>query len=818
MIVKLSAERNTILQSHNQTNLIMTTNRLLKTVLLFFIAFQLHAYNYINVQDPQFWDRDNGTIEEAQFTVHPRGAYMEVGMYLTLSAGNSRLEGHENPLEITMGFDLPDGAMVIDSWLWINDYVVRADIKDRWSASAIYEDIVGRRQDPSILFKQNDNQYELRVYPLQSDSTRRVKVTYLVPGNWSDGKVSIPLPTELLRSSQTPLANIQVQTFLNNDFKNPRFEQPVEASFLAATHATLGNHLAITIDANDLKSSLDLSLEVPMDNGVYLSTYQGKEENFYQMVLLPTQAFPIQKNSPKKVAVLIDYATGNSSLGKSAVVNEVRQRLLQHLTDQDQFNIFLSQADISPVSNEWLPADDATVNATFDAINSSSISTFSNLPNLLLKGINYIQDQGTGGELLLVSSATQVGQPEAANGYIEELRDLMSEELIPIHVSDYQDQNMQYFWINGTNYQGNEYFYSNITRLTNGEMNTIREHRSFSNTINNSLIDVAALEGILDVHTTLSDGFCYGRHDVSTARSFSSINHPLIQVGKYQGSFPFQIEASGVVNGEFFGGKMEIPSTRIEEGTTIHQTIWAGNYIQELEQENRTNSVVKEIIDWSLENRVLSFFTAFLALEIEQGGVACEDCVDETELDQIVVIQNDQVNDPNEPNKDSDTAINLPTDNPTDIATEDGPAPPLGAPPAAGPTGPAGPSGPTGGGTTGGGTGGGNADASETVTAINEVLADSLVHITASPNPFSEQTTITVKLGTTIDASQVSYAIYNVNGNRIRQFKVTPNSDNRYQFTWDGTDASGQTLAKGMYLFNVRTERGMKNLKLLYLK
>ncbi len=775
----------------------MTKNHLLQTVLLLLFSFQLHAYNYLYVQDPSFWDGDNGTLEEAQFTIHPRGAYMEVGMYLTISAGDTRLTQSENPLEFVMGFDLPDGSMVIDSWLWIEDEIIRADIKDRWSASAIYEDIVGRRLDPSILFKQDKNQYELRVFPLQADSTRRVKVTYLVPGNWQNGKVSIPLPTELLRTSLTPLREIQVQTFLNNDFKNPRFEQSVGSTFRSASHATLGNHLKINIREDFLKTSLDLVLDVPMENGVYVSQYEGKEESFYQMVLLPTEAFPLQESNPQKVAVLVDYASGKTSIGKQELLDEVERHLIQQLTDQDSFNLFLSQTDIVPVHNTWLPADDATIKSYFQNLSSNSVATFSNLPNLLLKGIQFVQTAGTGGELLLISSADQIGQPEIANDYIEELRSAMGGDIIPIHVSDYQDQNMQYFWINGINYVGNEYFYSNITRITNGELNTIREHRSVANTLMSTLSDLSSLEGILDVHTTLGDGFCYGRYDVSTERTFSAINQPLIQVGKYQGNFPFQIEASGVVNGDFFGGKMEIPAAAVQEGTAMHKTIWAGNYIQELEQESRTNSVVKEIIEWSLENRVLSFFTAFLALEVELGGVVCETCVDETNLNQLIVDMGDQLE---EGKSNTESEINLPPNQiGEDIAID-----------AEGGGGPAGPQGAPG--------VGGEVFDNDVLIATYEILADSLVHITASPNPFSEQTTITVELGRTIDANQVTYAIFDLQGQRVRSFKTSPNSDNRYQFTWDGTDASGQSLAKGMYLFNVRTERGMKNLKLLYLK
>jgi len=215
------------------------------SLLLLWSTLQLHAYNYIYVQDPQFWEQDQGTIEEAQFTIQPRGIYMEVGMYLTLSGRGAYFENEKRNVEIIMGFDLPENSIVIDSWLWINEDIIQADILDRWTASNIYNEIVGRRQDPSLLTKNGENQYELRVFPMQSDSTRRVKITYLVPGNWSNGEVSIPLPTGLLQSSRNPTTTIQVQSFLNNDFKNPSIAQLSRTAFEPSVHATFGAHTLV---------------------------------------------------------------------------------------------------------------------------------------------------------------------------------------------------------------------------------------------------------------------------------------------------------------------------------------------------------------------------------------------------------------------------------------------------------------------------------------------------------------------------------------------------------------------------------------------
>lgn len=779
----------------------MTPVKIFKiSLLLLWSTLQLQAYNYIYVQDPQFWEQDQGTIEEAQFTIHPRGIYMEVGMYLTLSGRGTYFENEQRNVEIIMGFDLPENSIVIDSWLWINEDIIQADILDRWTASNIYEDIVGRRQDPSLLTKNGDNQYELRVFPMQSDSTRRVKITYLVPGNWSNGEVSIPLPTELLQSSRNLTPTIQVQSFLNNDFKNPSIAQLGRTEFETAIHATLGAHTIATIPSTEIYNSLDFVLEAPTKNGVFLSRYEGVEENFYQLAVMPSTLFDLEKEHPKKVAILVDYEFNTPPFSKSDLLATLEKELLANLEETDSFNLLISQSNISPIFPTWVPADAASIRSAFSEIQEAELSNFSNLPDLLTTGIEYIKTQGTNGSLLLISNATQVGEPEIANLLISDLREDLQDHKIPIHVADY-DQSERGFWLNGIYYRGNEYFYTNITRITSGRLTSIKNETSLVNTINQSINSLEVLQGILDVHTTLEEGFCYGRYDLQASRTFNGINQPILQVGKYQGSFPFEIEASGVINESFFGENIRIPASDVATGNKIDAIIWAGNHIHQLEKEPYSNETNSEIVEWSLANRVLSFFTAFLALEVAQGGVVCNNCIDETDPE-IVIAGGDGNN-----MGTTDTDISIPqrddvaVDQDIEGIPEGAPVDPIDAP--VGPTGPA---------------GGAGAEEDGAITAINNLALDTLITIEARPNAFHTSTTITVQLTNDFSSDQVQFAVYDLQGRPIQTFQTSPTTTNEYQFQWDARTSKGQAVSQGMYFFTVHTPLGNKHLKLIYLE
>ncbi|HXH19712.1 MAG TPA: hypothetical protein VNJ07_11585, partial [Chitinophagales bacterium] len=69
----------------------------------------------------------------------------------------------------------------------------------------------------------------------------------------------------------------------------------------------------------------------------------------------------------------------------------------------------------------------------------------------------------------------------------------------------------------------------------------------------------------------------------------------------------------------------------VNTGDTLTRKIWAGNFIYAREQEQQLNSTKREIIDTSLANRVLSLYTAFLALEPNDTISACETCEDDSD-------------------------------------------------------------------------------------------------------------------------------------------------------------------------------------------
>ncbi|MDD5570042.1 MAG: VIT domain-containing protein [Bacteroidales bacterium] len=590
------------------------------------------GYNSLRVGDPRnSWSTYQGTIEEAVLSVKPKGIYMEYGLYLTFSARGTYYTANDS-LEITFNFNLPENAIVYDSWLWVGNDIIRAKILDKWTASLIYENNVKRRVDPSILTKQSSTQYQLKVFPMMGNQTRKVKITFLMPAEWSKEKVAASLPLELLTTSLNELPKLHLFTWTDSLWNVPSIKDVTELNFQAKTDTVFGDYLTTEISSSYYNSKLKISFNTPLKNGYYLSKYStGGNEGIYQLALLPSPF--VDSTAHHKVAVLFDYDASNTTISVSELLLKTKNEMIENLSSKDSFNLIFSNLSIYRVSNYWLPADSLTIENTFNAL-TNPLSSYSNLTSLLSNGIDFIKNNDNNGEIVLISSSDQFGEYQNANTLINDILKLMNPS-IPIHIADFQDQSFAYYYIGSTYYYGNEYFYLNLSRITGGSFQRIRDGYSLSEIINLSFKYLSGTIKSFDLYTKLTTGICYSRYNLNASSDIAYINTPILQIGKYKGSFPFIAEFSGEYNSALFSKTINISEPITSD--SLNEEMWTGCFIKNLESQQQSNDIINEIIYNSLAERVLSIYTAFLCLE--DTNLICHNCKDETNL--VSVEEND---------------------------------------------------------------------------------------------------------------------------------------------------------------------------------
>jgi len=596
-------------------------------ILILFSTFSsISAQNSLQIINPQWgWWGEPGIIEEAALSIRPKGVFFEYGLYLTFSADQTYFDPLDS-LEVELKFNLHGNAFVHDSWLWIEDEIIQAEIMDEWTAGQIYNEIVGRNLDPSILFKR-DGYYELRVFPIMKGMPRKVKLTYMVPTNWTNNLVTASLPVEILRTSASQVENLKLIVYPNEKWDNPGILEYNDLDFESEIDTVFGEYKSVVIPKEYLSNSLTFSLKSPMESGFYLSTFTERNEDYYQLAVLPSEILTTEASN--NVMVLFDYESPNSSLSKTDILNGVKLAMLNYLNDSDSFNIAFSKLNIERISEVWLPADSITIENTFANITTANLANYSNLPSLIGNAIDFINSRSSRGTILIVSNSDELMNPEPANELIDDIFDEIESD-ITFHVADFQNQNISYMYIGNQYYEGNQYFYNNITRMTGGNFYRIRDGYSYSSLLEKTFQGIGGFISTFDLYTSLVGGFCYGRYNINLTGSSAFLDAPIFQVGKFNGSPPFRIEMNGVYEGTVFSKNFEIDETMIDDSDTTLIKMWISRYIKELEaQGSSSNNIMSEIINTSIANRVLSKHTAFICLEPSLGGQVCYDCRDD---------------------------------------------------------------------------------------------------------------------------------------------------------------------------------------------
>ena len=599
-------------------------------LVLLFAAFStpVWATFSLRVGDPRIGgSTQQGTIEEAVLSIRPKGLYLEYGLYLTFSARGTTYKATDS-LEVTLKFDLPAGAIVHDSWLWIYNDIVRAAIMDRWTASSIYEGIVNRRQDPSVLFKTSATQHELRVFPMRGDERRKVKITYLMPADWGRETVVAELPIALLKTSKNQLANFQVLTWPETDWQNPVIVNRPELVFSEETDSLFGNYRMVALAPTDQQTGLRFAFDSPLKKGDYLRLYNDGQSGFYQLAMLPARQFDF--DIKRKVLLLLDYDASNSTIPANMLLQELRSNLKNVLTEQDSFNIIVSNLAPVAISSSWLAANQQAIDLAFDSA-TTQLANYSNLPTLLASGVGFVQANGNSGSILLATNATQFGSAVAANPLIADIMALQNTLPIPIHTLNYHNSATPYHSIGGISYYGSDYFLNNIAKLTGGNFNKVFGSSWMAATFA-ATAGLGAVLRAYDFHTTLDNGYCYGRFDLVTlSDDVLYLNQPILQIGKYHGDLPFKMQLAGELVGQFVSEEVTIDNAQMGVADSLTREMWFGNYIRLLEiAAQQNNTTIADVVANSIAERVLSRYTAFLCLE--DASQLCPTCQDETQL------------------------------------------------------------------------------------------------------------------------------------------------------------------------------------------
>ena len=292
--------------------------------------------------------------------VEPYGAYTEQSLYIKYSDHGQFLGGK---VLVTHKFDLPEGAVVNDLWLWIGDCVMQALILERKHAQGIWDTVTSFKRDPAYL-RVDDNQYTLSVYPLESGSYRKVKMNYVVPTKFYQKTPYVDLSYKYLKGDNNQKTPLRI-LFRANDssWGKPKIVEMPDLE-VSGTVDTLGKKYSV-IHLPDVKalSSLTLTYDINLIDGTISSISTVDSNCYFTFGMYEHEYFkmPVSDQRNKKSFVGIDIS-GIYGVEQNEFVSNLTTFFNAYLQPFDTMKVVLAGEGILDTfpSSGWYIANNST--------------------------------------------------------------------------------------------------------------------------------------------------------------------------------------------------------------------------------------------------------------------------------------------------------------------------------------------------------------------------------------------------------------------------------------------------------------------------
>jgi Ca-activated chloride channel family protein len=269
---------------------------------------------------------------------------------------------HDWEVEGTYVFPLPHGASVSRFTMWVDGRPVEGEILEAGEARRIYEDIVRRRRDPALLEYVGRDAVRASIFPIPPGGLRRVELEYTQVLSLADGMVSYVYPLDTEKFSARPLEDCSIHVEIRSDDSmhavySPTHQDRVFIDRDGDHRATIGYEESDVLPAQDFELVYTVSEE---DVGLNLLTYaESPNEGFFLLLVAPNVEVEKEQVIPRDVLLVLD-TSGSMEGEKLAQAKDAVTFVLQHLNEEDRFNVVAFSTGLSRYALRLRPTSEAS--------------------------------------------------------------------------------------------------------------------------------------------------------------------------------------------------------------------------------------------------------------------------------------------------------------------------------------------------------------------------------------------------------------------------------------------------------------------------
>ncbi len=480
-------------------------------------------------------------------------------------------------------FTLPEGAIITDLVLWIDDRRIQGEVLEKEEARQTYDDIVSQRIDPALIEQVTPNQFRLSIFPFPAKGSRRVEFEYMQLLESRSGRLdySFPLAPETDQPLQMELFVLRAQVRSQHAFEVTTSGLPR----LTEVDRPDAHRANIFFGDEKVKPREDFTLTIrqtddqPKPSVLSFAPQANDDLGYYALWLPPlpelTQGDPL----PRSLTFVIDISSSMQQ-GKLQAVKGALTAAIDALDAADLFNIVVFTHRADSFAAAPVPADEANKKAATAFINQQDALGVSNFEAGLGRAMQQAFPANRVNHVIFLTD----GLPTLGEVELEPLSELVGEwsagqaRLFTIGVG--QDVDQGFLTGLAEEHRGEAYFLAD-----EGDIEDALQELFESFTFPILLLDELSFDQveIHDIHPRGLETLAAGRE--------------LFQVGRYRGGGTFTLSLIGHVGEENVSVDFPLEFTQTDVSGSLIPRLWAYQKIQALEEQIARFGEQQELLD-----------------------------------------------------------------------------------------------------------------------------------------------------------------------------------------------------------------------------
>lgn len=352
----------------------------------------------------------NVRVDAADLTIKPRGAFVEMTIELTVSYDfNSWYFKNYNELEFLWEFTLPDQASITGFWLWQDDSLLQATLLDKWTAELLFSEVSSPVRNPALLTRSfADREGQVNYNVRIYPVMRNIQRTFKLEYLLPARPTNETLRVWLPITQMTSRSSPGART-LQIHFMDAHRPDLLGADIETETYDAAAGCWEYTIHL-DYDMFVELIYPSPIEDKHFFSTFAKDGASYYQLAVYPPEQ--AVAHTPRHFLVLVDFNRFNTrGLDGELVLMSLKETMQQALGEQDSVNIIVAFEDLIRGAADFKSCTEKNLDTLFQNVLKRSFPSYSNFQALVSAAAAFLQKTSAPVDVLIFSNTDEITLP-----------------------------------------------------------------------------------------------------------------------------------------------------------------------------------------------------------------------------------------------------------------------------------------------------------------------------------------------------------------------------------------------------------------------